>query len=233
MLAQQNGEVQIAKICMFGGGVLKLTVAMRLIPLVWLLLFELMLPGVRLPQGEEMPRLVSPLPGEVLQGIVEIQFAVNGEVSAGYDLSYAYQDTLTPTWFLIAESQTVEGSSLKSSWDTSTISDGNYQLRLRVYFKDGTWQELFCEGLRIRNYSMIETNTPSPTPLLTGTPLPATPAMQVSATLPAPTALPANQARFDQARLMHSMKQGLLGVAILFLTIGIYGLLRRIGRRRN
>jgi hypothetical protein len=211
---------------------LNLTVAMKLVSLI-LLMFRLFFPVVTHFQEEIILRLLSPLPGEAVQGVVLIQIEVDPAQTTGFDVSFAYQDGNNPTWFLIAESQQIETNQFQSSWDTTTISDGDYQLRLRVNLKNGLTSEVIAKGIRIRNYSIIETSTPSPTPVVTGTPIPPTPTLQNSPTPGIPTPLPSNPVRFDQARLLEGIKVGLLAVVGGFAVLGIYTGLRRIHRRRE
>ena len=188
--------------------------------------------------GNSLPRRTHPAPrftppGEAVQGVVLIQIEVDPAQSTGFDISFAYQDGINPTWFLIAESQQINSSQIQAAWDTTTISDGNYQLRLRVNLKSGLTSEIIATGIRIRNYSIIETSTPSPTPVVTGTPIPPTPTLQNSPTPGIPTPLPANPVQFDQTRLLEGIKVGLLTVAGIFAFIGIYTSLRRIRHRRE
>ena len=229
-----QGELIFSKcnICIFQPGMLNLTVAMKLVTLI-LLAFRLLFPVETHLQGEFIPRLVSPLPGEAVQGVVLIQIEADSAQSTSFDISFAYQDGTNPTWFLIAESQQINSSQIQAAWDTTTISDGNYQLRLRVNLKSGLTSEIIATGIRIRNYSIIETSTPSPTPIVTGTPIPPTPTLQNSPTPGIPTPLPANPVRFDQTRLLEGIKVGLLTVVGIFAFIGIYTSLRRIRHRRE
>ena len=115
----------------------------------------------------------------MLQGVVTIRGSSNetGFLSAEVDFTYA-GDT-TGTWFLIAtDSQPVDSSTL-ATWDTTTITDGDYNLRLRVILSDGTHLDVIIPNLRVRNYTPIETPTPAPTavqptltPTITLTPTP-------------------------------------------------------------
>ena len=65
-------------------------------------------------------------------------------------------------WFNIKTSDKNPPDGLLGVWDTSSISDGNYRLRLTVYYKDSTKAEYFADEIRVRNYSPIETDTPAP-----------------------------------------------------------------------
>lgn len=170
------------------------------------------------------PVVSAPIPGEVLQGAVTITGSseVPGFVSA--ELAFAYSDDATGTWFPIATlTQPVTFGPL-AVWDTTGISDGNYTLRLRVQLADGTHLETLVQGLRVRNYSPIETPTPlpvAPQATSTNTPEPTyTP-------YPTPTSLPRNPAVVAPADLSSSIIYGGTATCVLFAIIGIYLWLRR------
>jgi len=176
----------------------------------------------------------SPSPGQVLQGMVTIHgsSAATGFVSA--ELSFAYANNPTGTWFLIeALSQPVTDGAL-AQWETGVITDGNYTLRLLVTFEDGSQREVLVEGLRVRNYSAIETDTPTPvTPTSTlapgSEPAPldsATPLPRLSA-----TPLPTNPAEITTQNLAISIGKGALAILGTFALLGAYILLRAIRER--
>ena len=56
-----------------------------------------------------------------------------------------------------------------TAWDTTTVTDGDYALRLRVNFQDGTFQDILITDLKIRNDVPLPTNTPTETPTVTPT----------------------------------------------------------------
>jgi hypothetical protein len=220
-------------ICVFGLGVLNLKVAMKAFSFAMILIVQLFLP-VRIEAQVEIPaRLLSPLPGEALQGVVLIELELDPTQTTGYELAYAYQNSLVQTWFLISESKSIETGLLQATWDTTTISDGDFQLRLRVFLTNGLLHEVYATGLRIRNYSTIETKTPSPTPLTTGTAVPPTTTPEITAMIGIPTLLPDNPARYDQLRMIEGIKTGLLIVMGGFAFLGIYYSIRRIQRKRE
>jgi len=170
------------------------------------------------------PVIVAPRPGDVLQGVVTIAGSSDftGFVSA--EVSFTYADDPTGTWFLIAmNSQPVFNDRL-AIWDTTVITDGDYVLRLRVYLTDGSSREALVSGLRVRNYTPVETPTPmalapEATPLSTITPT-ATP-------FPTPTALPRNPAALAPTDVSASILYGGLAAILTFVIVGIYLWLRR------
>ena len=170
------------------------------------------------------PTITTPLPGDVLQGTVAVVGSsdITGFVSA--ELTFSYVDDPTATWFLITTfSQPVLNQGL-AAWDTSSITDGNYNLRLRVFLTDGNIIDILVSNLRVRNYTPVETPTPAPTvpqaTLLPTITLTSTP-------FPTPTDLPHNLAVLSPKDVSSSIIFGGLAACLLFIIVGIYLWLRR------
>jgi hypothetical protein len=184
-------------------------------------------------------RLRSPQGGQALQGSVPIlgNTTVTGFQSAS--LYFAYQDDPTQTWFLIAQSDQAVKDGTLAQWDTTTITDGDYNLRLSVTLSDGSQLVSRIEGLRVRNYSAIETNTPTPvTPSVTV--VPGNTAVPTSTTTPNPTPVPAtgtpfaaNPAQITTLDMASSMGKGALAIIGLFALIGAYQGIRSLGKKRR
>ncbi len=162
--------------------------------------------------------------GDALQGIVPINGStdVAGFVSA--EIAFSYMGDATGTWFLIAALDTPIKDGTLSTWDTTSITDGNYILRLRVTLTDATFRDVTVTNLRVRNYTAMETPTPAPTakqptlaPTITLTPT----------AIPTPTPLPTNQAILSPMELSVSIGYGGVGAIALLGIIGIYLWLRR------
>jgi hypothetical protein len=159
---------------------------------------------------------------------------VPGFLSA--ELSFAYDENPTNTWFLISSStEPVRNRSL-AEWDTSTITDGSYDLRLIVTRQDGGDLTYTVKDIRVRNYTPIETNTPTPvTP--TATPLPGdTPVPTITSTPtetpipPTPTRLPSNPIQVTGEDYTNSLVRGIAIVAGAFVIIGIYASIKNLRR---
>jgi hypothetical protein len=171
-----------------------------------------------------VPTIVAPRPGDVLQGLVQISGSMDetGVVSA--ELSFTYVDDSTGTWFLIALiSQPVINATL-AVWDTTVITDGIYVLRLRVVLADGSFRDAIVSGLRVRNYTPVETPTPTAR-VLEAAPLPTiSPTLTLFAT---PTILPHNPAVLMPGDVSSSILYGGMTAIVIFLIVGIYLWLRR------
>ncbi len=192
--------------------------------------------------------ITSPLPGETLRGPVNVtgDNVVDPATFLYSELAFAYANDPTGTWFLIATiNQPVEGGTL-ATWDTTSLTDGDYILRLRVYLQDGTTQDATVTGLQVRNYSLTPTATaistleaeqtvlPTTTATITQTPTPAPtlpPLTVLPATVPSnyptPTPLSANPAALTVASILSTFGRGALLALILFIILGIFLRLRR------
>jgi hypothetical protein len=114
--------------------------------------------------------ILAPAPGEALQGQVRIVARTGGESFQSSEIAFAYSGDTTGTWFLIDErTQPLDGNT-PVEWDTTVITDGEYTLRLLVIGSDGSRQSVEVSGLRVRNYSPVETNTPAPSSASTAGP---------------------------------------------------------------
>jgi len=181
----------------------------------------------------------SPAPGKVLQGNVTItgNSAVQGFVSAEVDFAYAGSaSNLVKTWFLILETDQPVSDAALAQWDTSAITDGDYDLRLWVKRQDGSQDEVIVNGLRVRNYTPVETDTPTPvtptaTPVPGNTPIPSS--TPTSPARPTPKPLPTNPAEITSANVSASLGKGALAILGLFALMGIYSLVKGISDREK
>ncbi len=152
------------------------------------------------------------------QGITDVAGFVSAEVA------FTYAGDTTGTWFLIATSNQPVNLDTLATWDTTTITDGDYILRVRVYLKDGSSLDVPVPNLRVRNYTPVETPTPAPTAILpTATPIPTLTATP----FPSPTPLPTNPAILTPADVSKSIAYGGLGAVFFLIVIGVYLGLRR------
>ena len=208
----------------------RLSILCLLLPLI---LINISVVRAQQPSSEQV-KVLSPLPGQALQGSVPVSANITVPSIVSIELSFAYYKDPTNTWFLIAEVSGSAGEQYLADWDTSTMTDGNYDLRVVVTRGDGRHFTTVVPGVRVRNYTPIETPTPTPSPTLalgetpqpTSTPLP-TPT-QIPATA---TPLPTNPAQIMPGELSSAMGRGALGALAGFALIAIYGSARRYIRR--
>lgn len=216
-------------------------VAMRgvMIPILFsLLLVSGLSPGIWQDPPTPTPAisLSSPQPGQVLQGSIPVTLNTALNEIANLELSFAYLNDPTETWFLIYQSSQTSVSNTITTWDTTSISDGNYNLSLMIQYSDGSQEIVLIPGLRVRNYSPIETDTPAPptvtsTPLATGEPS-STPTEMVtpSPELSATPAVSPDTVGLTMIEVLRSLWQGVLAAVALFVIFGIYRFLRTLFR---
>ncbi len=186
--------------------------------------------------------IVSPLSGETLRGKVNIVGNMDVPNFASAELAFSYASTSADSlaWFTIqtfSQAVSAERSTL-AVWDTTTITDGDYILHLRVFLQDGSSQDVMISGLKIRNDIPLPTDTPTATetpdsitinpllvsPVVTSTVQPVT----ALPTFPSPTPLPFNPASVTSTSIYSIFARGALLTLILF---AIFSLILRL--RKN
>jgi hypothetical protein len=173
-------------------------------------------------------RVTSPRSGQALQGVISIQgnCAIRNFSSAR--LEFSYTDNPTDTWFLIQTLVEPVSNNLLTQWDTSTITDGSYQVRLLVLATDEKEYQSVVENLRVRNYTPVETDTPAPTSLANGIITTGTP--NPTPIPPSPTPLPANPLEISPDNIQSSTIKGIFTVFVVFTLFGLFQGLKRLMR---
>jgi hypothetical protein len=177
--------------------------------------------------------ITTPASGAVLRGSVSI--VGSSQVESGNfahtEVAFAYAGDLTGTWFLIGSSDQPVVEGVLATWDTTTISDGDYSLRLRVFLQDGTTMDVTVTDLHVRNDAPAQTATPpvaiQDLPTFEPSPSPAAPeAVPASATAPAPRALPGNPAEVTENQVLSTFRRGAVFAVISVALIGLFLRLR-------
>ncbi len=177
----------------------------------------------------------SPREGQALQGVEIIEGKIRGEgFQAGYiRFSYTEKGEGDRTWFYIAdiqpEVQDSSQTSFRIEWDTTQLTDGNYDLRVVAEYAGGGAIFELIPNLRIRNYSPVESPTPSAGLERTPERTPSTPTVPP---LPpsTPTPLPPNPAVVGERELSRVLTISGISVAGAFFLGMIYWYLKhRIG----
>ncbi len=174
--------------------------------------------------------ILSPLAGQAVQGSVPVIVFSDIQGFQSAELSFGYTKDQTGTWFLIAQNAQPLANGEMGTWETNLITDGDYNLRLEVALQDGSKIDTAVTGVRVRNYSLVETSTPTPvTPTATLAPgerPTATATLKPTITATA-TLLPTNQAEMTGGQITGSLTKGALGAIILFVILGLYILIKR------
>jgi hypothetical protein len=176
--------------------------------------------------------ITSPAQGDVLRGQVNIIGSTDAPNFVSAQLDFSYASDQAGTWFpLQALSQPVFDSPLYI-WDTTTISDGEYILRLRVFISDGTVQEVRVPIVLQNDAALTPTPAPTSTPNAVTVLIPTPFLLAASPTptdvpRPTPTLLPANPASLDRAQIYASLGRGALVILGLFALAGLIVRFRR------
>lgn len=171
------------------------------------------------------PVIESPLEGQVLRGIVAIQGTTDIRGFESAEISYSYDQNDPGTWFLIQQNSQATKKGLLANWDTTIIADGNYRIRLRVYLEGTEISEVIINNLRVRNYSVVETETPHPSLLEQSSQVTVFPTQTIQA-LDTPTPLPTNPAEISYQKISSSVFQGTACVVIIIGLLFFYLALR-------
>ncbi len=172
--------------------------------------------------------VTAPLPGSALQGNVVISGSTDLPGFQAAEVDFSYEQTGLENWFLIQQSQQPVTGGTLAVWDTSKIADGNYRLRVQVSLEGGRVVETTITGLRVRNYTVVETSTPTQAITAEGTltqaPTRATATSIVLTSTPqlSPTVLPPNPAQLQPGSLLFNLVMGVAFVVSLFVLLGIY-----------
>ena len=176
-----------------------------------------------------------PLPGQALQGDILITGTTLVEGFAACEISFGYAQDTSNTWFQLQYATQPVDNNVLAHWDTTTITDGDYILRLVLFMSDGSQMTQTIPALRVRNYSPIETDTPTPLPPSAtpapGTPLPPsatptnTPIPSATPVPPTPTPLPTNPASISKSDILATIGSGAgVGAGMLLLFGAIVGI---------
>lgn len=184
-------------------------------------------------QDTQSVAIISPAAGDILRGQVNIIGSTNVPDFVSAELDFAYASDSTGTWFPIQTlSQPVFDSPLYT-WDTTSITDGDYVLRLRVYIGDSSFQDVTVP-VKVQNDVVPVTPTVLPTAtaeqefVLIPTPflLAASPT-PTNVPRPTPTPLPANPVSLGSNTVLASLGRGALVILGLFAFAGLILRFRR------
>ncbi len=177
-----------------------------------------------LQQAEYEIKMISPVAGSAVQGLVEIIGTTKTDDFEDFDISFSLMNDPSEKWFPIIHSQKIIEEDTLAEWDTSSLTDGSYAIRLIVNLTDQESIIIIHEEIRVRNYSTIETSTPQPTQTQLPGQLPTSTATSIPPTV---TSLPKNPAQVEQSEINSALTWGIASTILVFLLIGLYSSLKQ------
>lgn len=162
----------------------------------------------------------SPRAGDALQGLVIINGNTDVTGFQSAEVAFNYLGGSPQNWFLIQQSKTAIKDGALAVWDTTTIADGSYRLRVQVLLQDGKTLEAVIENLRVRNYTPIETKTPDSKPI--GTAPGATPTRITITPRSTPSPFPSNPLEIKPVQITFSVVEGIAAAMAGLILLGLY-----------
>lgn len=119
-----------------------------------------MIPSTGTP-AQQAPRaaITSPHDNAVVRGVLSISGTATHPNFWMYVIHLAREPNLTNQWMVLGvhEAQVIDG--VLETWDTTSVPDGSYSLRLRVVRKDGHYDEYYVRKISVANAQPSETPT--------------------------------------------------------------------------
>ena len=127
-------------------------------------------------QDTNSSKITAPKDGDSLFGLVNILGTASNPNMQRYTLQFDFQESQPEQWFPIAGpiTQQVKDGVL-GQWNTTSVPDGRYQIRLRVVLRDGTVLEDKVQNLHVSNKQPTALPTVLPTATIVKTPTNPTP----------------------------------------------------------
>jgi hypothetical protein len=176
----------------------------------------------------------SPLPGTTLRGQVEIlgnmdvpNFA-SAELALGYFIPNGGAADPADNWFPLQSFSQPKVDAPLMVWDTTSVTDGEYNLRLRVFLQDGSFQDATVNDLKLRNDLPEPTETPQEfLQAPTQSSIPVKPTSTSTVIFPRPTPLPPNPAGLTTSLIFSNLTRGSLIAFVIFVAFSILLRLRK------
>ena len=122
-------------------------------------------PPVTFPPNTPLPvsiAILSPVPGNIVAGNVQMLGSAIHPQFLQYQVEFGPDPNPNNLWFPATSAvPTPILNGLLGIWNTTTVQDGRYQLRLRVYLRDGTLLTTVINNITVQN--RVNTPVPSPT----------------------------------------------------------------------
>lgn len=173
--------------------------------------------------------ITSPEDGAVVEGIVEIRGSVPEDRFSSAELLYAYTKSEIETWFLIKRLDQVVQDDILATWDTTTITDGLYRIKLVSRTLDGIENEVITEGITVANYSRDQDQTAGKPESMTGGLARAADSLVAT---PAPTDFYTNPASIKQTEVRRTVLIGIIFAFVILGFLAFYTGIQSLRRRK-
>ncbi len=188
------------------------------------------------------PVLSAPAEGAVLQGTVAITGSLGSNGFTSAELAFGYAGDATNTWFLLQNYPQPTDPGIQFTWDTTSLTDADYRLRLRVFHGDGSTEDAIVDNLHVRNRTAEASATPAATSTAQGTETPSFAEPETTEAVPSPVpetpaaptesgrsfvTAPTNPMEITTEKLYSNLGRGALLALGLFAVLGLWLRLRR------
>src|SRR5262245_6744794 len=144
-------------------------------------------------QAQDLAVITNPPSNAVVQGVVQVTGSADHPSFQFYVIEVSPEPVTGSQWQVIQDIQrTPVVNGWLVTWDTTTVPDGSYTLRLRTVRLDGNYTEFFVQQVVVANTQALPTDTPTPgavesppsepefvTPTVTPTDLPPSPTIVI------------------------------------------------------
>ncbi len=176
----------------------------------------------------DLVRIQSPVDGEYLQGTIQIIGTVTGTGLETAEISFRYQASQSKSWFVIHKTTTPVVNDIIATWDTSTIADGAYQIRVLAVYEKGRRQEEIISDLNVRNYTPFDPiKTENPEVISTeNLPNQIATVESIPTLKPSPSAMPTNEMIISPSQFTTTAIQGAILGVLFLLVLALYIIIR-------
>ena len=105
--------------------------------------------------------ITSPVDGQEIAGTLTVSGSASHPDFTRYELAFGPDPNPKDAWQVFSENNQQVANNVLGAWNTTSVADGTYMLRLRVVRKDSNYSEAFVRGLAVRNQQPTKTPTPS------------------------------------------------------------------------
>ena len=113
------------------------------------------------PAQDSQAVITSPVDGQEIAGTLTISGSASHPQFTRYELAFGPDPNPKDAWQVFSSNNQPVANNVLGSWNTTSVADGTYMLRLRVVRKDSNYSEAFVRGLAVRNSQPTKTPTPS------------------------------------------------------------------------